>query len=307
MRSKSSFQRSLPLFAALLAISSQAQATDAPPSPPPPAQLAIDKGVVETETGTDLTSKKQLKTENGLHLLANGQDVPPFCLDKMLMGEAQLPKVAIATCNTDPEKKIIKTYREDGWTKTDYRISGEEGEYPAMTAMYRVIGDVADGTALEIYSATGGSGRFTSVVVVQVDGPDLKLIHSFGGGDRCNGGVADAEIKKGMLNYGLYITPGDFTTVAYGDDQGIVAYEDLEASAASCFAIARYQNAALTEVELLPDAIKNSESTDWSTSFTMQKCFNQRISDTIKSGKTILSPEAFKDFVGSFLNTCKKA
>ena len=154
--------------------------------------------------------------------------------------------------------------------------------------------------------ATGGSGRFTSVVVVQVDGPDLKLIHSFGGGDRCNGGVADAEIKDNALIYGFYITPADFTTLALGDDQGLIPYEDLEASASSCFGIARYDAGNLVEVELLPEAPKAADP-EWTSRYALQRCFNEFMLKKTADGKVILRGESFKAYVTDFMNSCKKA
>lgn len=303
--------RSVSLLAVLLALYSGAAGTagaqtPTPPPAPSPAQLAIDRDVAPTETGTDLTSKKDIAADSNLRLLWKGRDVPPLCLDKMLMGETQLPQVPLASCEADPEKKILKTWRDKDWTKTDYAIAGEE-DLPPMTAMYRVLGNTGDGVALEIYSATGGSGRFTAVVVVQIAGDQLRLIHSFGGGDRCNGGVADARVKNSMVTYGLYLTPGDFARTAFDDDRGIVPYEDVEASAASCFAIARYRNATLMEVELLPDAVKNSDSADWTTPLALQKCFNKRMSARTQGGKTILTPDEFRAFVTGFLKSCKKA
>jgi hypothetical protein len=238
-------------------------------------------------------------------LLWNNKDVPPLCLDRMLMGETQLKNVDVATCNEDPEKDIMRTYREDGWVKTDYRYKADGDDYPALTSMYRVIGRVKDGYALEISSLTGGSGRFTSVAVVRLDGPLLHLAHSYGGGDRCNRGVADAAVKNGILSYGLYMTPGDFPSLAYGDDQGLVAYEDLESSALSCFAVARYTDDRLDEIELLPKAFQQDQE-DWTSNYTSQPCMNNYLRKAIKTGKIRYSLEEFKALMNGFMQTCKK-
>lgn len=276
-----------------------------PPPAPGPAAQAEDQKVHETLTGTDIAGPEKKPAEL-IRILWQEKDLPPLCLDQMLMGETVQPKVAIPSCNDDPEKKVLRTYTDDGWVKTDYRYKTDSADEPALTSMYRVLGKVTDGYALEIYSATGGSGRFTSVVVVKADGPTLELIHNYGAGDRCNGGVADAEVKNGSAYYGFYLTPGDFASVAFGDDQGLVAYEDLEASAASCFAVQRYKDGKMEFIELQPDAFKEDQE-GWTSNYALQTCMNGYLRKIVSAGKTKFTLPEFKDLMNGFLKSCQKA
>lgn len=288
----------LVLFAVLLGLSSPLAAQTPPPAPTP-AQQKADTKVVETVTGAETAEK-----DTGLKLEWAGKDVSPVCMDKLVMGETQLSNIAIAACLEDKNLKITKTYRKDGWLMTDYRYRDFFEDDPDITTMYRVIGEVKAGTVLEVGNYTGGSGRFTSIVIVKLDGGYLHLIKSLGGGDRCNGGVADTGIENGILSYGFYITPGDFSMTAYGDDHGLVAYEDLEASAASCFAIARYKDEKLDSVEFLPDPVKSPDP-EWVGRYKYQKCFNERFSDQLKKNPVLSLPD-FKTWVGQFLDVCRK-
>lgn len=296
------------LFAVLLAITTHSAQAEEPAAPPKPLpiQVQTDKTVVETAIGTDLTSRKAIEEQAGLKLLWNGKDIPPLCFNKLVMGEAPLKAVDLGTCGQEADIKVTKTYLHDGQLISDYRYNGAEADEPDMSVMYHVIGDTAEGTAIEVSSYTGGSGRFTGINFVKIEGSTLKLVKSLGGGDRCNGGVADAEIKDDTLVYGFYITPADFTTLALGDDQGLVPYEDLEASASSCFGIARYEDRRLVEVELLPDAPKAADA-EWTGRYALQRCFNEFMVKKTAGGKTILKTEAFKAFVTDFMNSCKKA
>ena len=113
-------------------------------------------------------------------------------------------------------------------------------------------------------------------------------------------------MKDGILSYGLYMTPGDFPSIAYGDDQGLVAYEDLESSALSCFAVARYKDAKLDEIELLPDAFKQDQE-DWTSNYTRQPCMNDHLRKTVKGGKSHFSLDEFKALMDGFMQTCKKS
>lgn len=289
----------------LIIYTATAEDHTAPPPKPLPIQVETDKAVVETEVGTDLTSKKDIKEQEGLKLLWNGQDVPPLCFDKLMMGEVPLQSVDLTTCGQNAELIVTKTYHREGELISNYRYNGAEPDEPDLSIMYHVIGTTDEGTAINVSSYTGGSGRFTGLVFVSVDGNTLKLNKALGGGDRCNSGVADAEIRDGKLAYGFYLTPADFPTLATGNDQGLVAYEDLEASASSCFGIARYREGKLTEVELLPEAVKASDP-EWTARYGLQKCFNLKLKEQATK-KALLSPDELKVFVQEFLESCKKA
>ena len=275
-----------------------------PPAPPPAVQAA-EKAAPPQVITTDLADDTG-KTSEMTPLLWKEKDVPPFCFDQMMMfSETVQTRVSIPDCESDPEKAILRTYHEDGWVRTDYRYK-DDSDYPALTSMYRVIGKTRDGYAVEMSSATGGSGRFSGIIVVKVAGPVLELLHNYGAGDRCNSGVASAEVKGGDVFYGFYLTPGDFATVAYGNDQGLVAYEDLEASAMSCFAVQHYKNGTMERIELNPEAFKEDQE-GWTTNYALQSCMNLYLRKSVASGKTSFTLKEFKAFMDGFRQNCQKA
>lgn len=222
-----------------------------------------------------------------------GNVLSPYCFDELNPLEnppEPILKTAITMC-----QKNGANIDSNGWVNMDY----PEGGYTS----YKVISHDKNGYLVETEVSGGGSGRFSNVMKVNVDGDELKLVKRYSGGDRCNGGVHSSEFQDGKVYISYNITPADFYWVAYEKKGEEAGNQGLEGSAQSCFAFARYEEGeGLISVELNPNAI---EDDSWGESrFPAQKCFNNLFANQIKK-TTHLSKEEFKEFVGNVMSACK--
>lgn len=241
---------------------------------------------------------KTLKTDLGL-------EVPPLCFEQLFGVDGPKGPVDVTTCEQASGYKNIQTGLDDGRYRTLYEFPSEP-DMPAEKGFssYELLGDVKGGTAVETYNETGGTGRFSSLILVKLTGNTLSLVDQLAGGDRCNSGLTEAKVENGKLVYSLSLTPGDFPMLAWGSDKGLKAYEDLEASAMSCFATATFEDGTLAKISLNPDAGK--QGGDWSKQYTKQECFNKEFSAAIADGKIDMTPQEFKTFMDKFLTACSK-
>ena len=78
-------------------------------------------------------------------------------------------------------------------------------------------------------------------------------------------------------------------------------YEDLEASAASCFGVARFEDEKFVGVSLLP---LPPEETTAAPAYKYQQCFNQLYRGLLEKGKKELSVKELKEFTAEFNEVC---
>ncbi len=222
-----------------------------------------------------LTACKPDKVATPL-LLGDGKAVDPICFVPYLMGEntqktIQLgPDCAPGYTSDNTDYAPIDGYNGTGfYVKDDPDTRG--GMRPAFIS-YRVVGDVADGTVIDIMGSGGGTGIVSAIVTAKREGDTLTVLKSHAGGDRCNGGITDASVKNGKLHYGLNITPYDLLTV--GTDQepkGIKAYDDLDACAACCMGEALYEDDQFVGVRLPDEFVVPERPAEQ----TVQICFDK--------------------------------
>lgn len=286
---------------------------DAPPSqeiaasqamPVPAKPLFKDKA--PEEVSTIVAEPPQANGVNGApQILKNelGLSVSPLCFERFFNVDQPVKSLDITTCESLSGYQNIKTGLEDGRYQTTYNFPAEP-DMPSETGIssYEMLGETPEGIAVQTYSETGGTGRFSTILLVQSEGNILTLNRQVTGGDRCNNGITEASVEDSVLTYSVNITPADFPVLAWGQDKGLAAYEDLEASAMSCFATATYKDGALHSIQLDPEAVQNPG--DWSDQYTYQKCFNTEFKKAIDAGQAKMTPENFKSFMDSFSSAC---
>ena len=253
--------------------------------------------VAETPQANGINgAPKTMKTALGLV-------ISPLCFEQLFGVDGPKGPIDVTTCEKASGYKNIKTGTEEGRYRSIYEFPSEPDE-PAEKGFssYELLGDIPAGTAIQTYNESGGTGRFSSLILVKLTGNTLKLVDQITSGDRCNGGLSEAKVENGKLTYSTNVTPGDFPILAWGNDKGLKAYEALEASAMSCFGTATYTDGKFTGVSLNVDAAK--EENDWDSQYTHQKCFNEKFRAAIKSGHVNMTATELKDFMDNFLNSC---
>ncbi len=129
----------------------------------------------------------------------------PLCLYAALspFGEGEIPPIDMQAC-AKGNAHIPVEQQADGWVSA----SGADLGTGTWTA-YRIIAELDGGSRAAIMQFnTGGTGVFSSLVTFR-DGKTLTLEPLIGGGDRCNGGIADARYDKPDWIVRFSTTPAD--------------------------------------------------------------------------------------------------
>ncbi len=231
-------------------------------------------------------------------LLWQMADVPPPCLDALYpMGEPTPPSVDIPSCSKDDKGQAWRSETERFGLTTHY---GDDAGFIS----YRVVGIIPEGTVVETLMSGGGSGFFSGVAIVKLDGNKLISVRTFDGGDRCNGGIHASRIEGGKVVVENNITPGDFTAIAYGDSHGIEPYRDVTASAASCVGQTVSVDGNITQVILDPEPLQDDISDDDAKRYPLQRCFNKHFNAQVTKSIALTLPE-FQIFMDRLLADCR--
>lgn len=237
----------------------------------------------------------QLPTE----LLENGLPIDPLCFESVSADEW----VEIANCGQDKVVKLPPA-PDDTWAqgKTGYSYRYKDDKSDAVSySYYQYLGQLKGSPVIVSYSSGGGTGQFSSLVSIERSASKVRVLQGFGAGDRCNGGIVDARLDGSTLYYGQNMTPIDFLQMAEDNPNDLQPYEDLEASAASCFGVARFENDKFVGVTLLDIPARGH---GMEVTYKHQNCFNQLFTALLAQGKKDLSVEELKQFTGDFNRVC---
>ena len=180
-------------------------------------------------------------------------------------------------------------------------------------AQYKVIANPAQDEFLIRYLWNGGgSGFFSGIQLLGLRGSTLKLVKDFSiGGDRCNGGVLTENSPSGDLRILQNQTPIDFLEASQtGRSLNLESYEDLEASATSCYAqLVFTPTPTKTGLKLELLGMKTLEigdkNTDIQTRHSLQGCFDVQFNKLRKTKKNeLLQKKDLEDFARGFKKAC---
>lgn len=231
-------------------------------------------------------------------LMNNGQPIDPLCFESVSADEW-------LDINECAKGDIVKVPGQLGlWAddKIGYTYRYKEDSSDATSySYYQYVGQYNGSPVILSFSSGGGTGQFSSLMSIERNASKIRVLQGYAAGDRCNGGVVDAKIGTfGTLQYGQNMTPIDFLQLAE-ENTDLQPYEDLEASAASCFGIARFENEKFTGVSL--SAIPRAEQQAGIT-YKYQDCFNKLFITYLANGKKELSVSELKEFTGEFNKVC---
>ncbi|MDX2073855.1 MAG: hypothetical protein SFX19_05760 [Alphaproteobacteria bacterium] len=230
-------------------------------------------------------------------MIYDGKPIDALCFEAVSADEW----VDISTC---AKRTIIPLPdKAEAWTadKIGYYYRYKEDASDAVSySYYQYVGQWNGAAVVVSYGSGGGTGQFTSLVSIERNARNIRVLQGFGAGDRCNGGIVDAKLSFGTLSYGQNMTPIDFLQIAGDNPHDLQPYDDLEASAASCFGVARFEDEKFVGVTLA-DA---PQPADPATSYKYQECFNRLFRAAREKGKKELSVSELKEFTGEFNAVC---
>ena len=221
--------------------------------------------------------------------------VHPFCLF-FPFDSARWEPMDLAKC-TDEK---VTPQAADGWLSADYPSDGAT-RLAGTFASYRVLAKKGERFLVASDISGGGSGKFTFLFWVQLDGKQLTLLKDEAGGDRCAGRLSDYSADGEAIRFAKSVTTSDIVDLADLNLDGKIK-DKLRDTPADCAAEIHYrydlasENMQLTSLEL------NAE--DKATGADPQGCFDRLVQQYAKSGRTTLTPEELKEFGRKFAATC---
>ena len=237
-------------------------------------------------------------------LLQDNKPVSPLCFESISADEWQdVTKCGQADIIAQPG---LPNDFFNGKIGYQYRFKEDTQAGSTMPySYYEYVGQWNSSPVVASYTSGGGSGNFTSLMSIEREGNKIRVLQGFGGGDRCNGGITDIRIENGALHYGQWVTPIDFLQLADDNPAELQPYEALEASAASCFGVANYEDGKFVGITLKSTNDETgNDRTGWSEQFTHQICFNKIYRSYLTQNKKDLSIQALKEFTGEFNRLC---
>ncbi|WP_133126842.1 hypothetical protein [Legionella nagasakiensis] len=206
------------------------------------------------------------------------------------------------------QNKLLTTKKFIGY---DYHWKVDGAAEMQGYSYYKPFGTVADSAIVETLNNSGGTGQFSSISLVTRTGNKIKVtsLHS---GDRCNGGIVNVIRKKSgaedYLQYSVNLTSYDLLSLAGDDSLPLKAYDDLEACAICCKAIAIFQrpiNADFSKEKLLyVDLSAYPQSEENTSNAKYQMCFNQFLQAYQRKNASRLDINALRQFVQQFNEQC---
>jgi hypothetical protein len=229
-----------------------------------------------------------------------GQPIHPLAVSAMVPLDWSVRGPLVVDLATQP--RIDESVEIDG-----VRVSFDDDE-PGYD-VYLVHDRVGARFLLSVTQNGGGSGVFSTVVVVELHDDQLAPSFEAPAGDRCNGGLADAPRFDGdAVLVPRWLTPYDLVAFSTRDVSHIAPYVDLENSAMSCigYALMRVEpgrDATLVSVTFAPGVTGqwHAGQPGWTESYPLQARFNRIYAQWVADGQTELDPAAIDRFVDELL------
>jgi hypothetical protein len=242
-------------------------------------------------------------------LLVDGQPIDALCFSPV--GGEPVETLSVKDCGKDLIAKERKD--ENALTHSVSYIYADdpEGDMGTSYVQYRYIGESAGASVVLVSWSGGGSGQFSTLLELTRDGDALKIVKILGGGDRCNGGIADAVInKKGEVEFKMSATPFDLVSVG-GDPerafmQTVKPFDDLDACAICCLGTVNYTNDAYAGVSISKDYLDSlyKDRTGESALSEKQACFAERMKSNTDGVQYEFAPDDWEAIVREVEHVC---
>jgi hypothetical protein len=263
-------------------------------------------------------------------LTINGAAIHPKCMELFTdmphtkrilrniegMGELFTPRKLDSFINLTKCADFSKpfTTKKDGTLNYVDKTSKSSMRKP-MTEYRPLLEFGGDKVLIEYMWNGGGSGYFSGLQIIKKHKNKLELIGTLPiSGDRCNGGFRVDKKLKSSVTILRNLTPIAIVELTkLGKSLKLEAYEDLEASANSCFASERLTLLSTKNgIEQRSDGIKVKElgiseltKTKWNQNYNYQLCFSQvldKFADTFP--KRFIPLIKLDGLIQTFKKTC---
>ncbi len=139
-----------------------------------------------------------------------GKPIHPFCIEFPLERSSRSQPINLDDCG-DPSASPRQD--KNGWLTADHRDAGQT--LRGMYASYKVLARKGNQFLIATSVCGGGSGIFDSLMWVQLQENQIRIISEEPGGDRCSGGIADDyQIDGATIRFSRFVTPVDIIELA---------------------------------------------------------------------------------------------
>lgn len=226
--------------------------------------------------------------------------ISPDCLTALLdLYDIENPAVELSKCSSQESAHRVQVV--EGVVTTEDKSLQDTLPY----ANYSVIGEDGNRYLIGVGQWTGGSGFFSNIMWVQLDGGKLTQLKVVASGDRCNGGAYNA----GPWQYTVNMTSADLVNFAHDKSVKIQPYTDLDASAAGCVAKAYYMfhpDTGTTRLMYVRLDDKAALTGEWEKQFVTQHCFDKLMRSYVDSSHVELGMDELKLFAAQYRKQCLK-
>ncbi|HVZ81299.1 MAG TPA: hypothetical protein VHE12_10975 [bacterium] len=236
-------------------------------------------------------------------LLASGQDfsydgkpIHPSCLGELVEDEGK-ESVDLSKCKVDWKGVETRPQGMIEFEDMDPKDGEDGGRHPFSA--YRFVGKFGDNYIVLYQWGGGGTGIFSGLAGVRIEGRTLLKVFNVLGGDRCNGGLLSAKAENGRILAEVNVTPYDLMSLRLGPEK----LEGLQSCSICCAAVATFEVDPGTGTSRLVGVDLGSDLEDVQTDpaeVGIQDCFNRLYNTYIRSKRSKLDPRAFDGFVKEF-------
>lgn len=189
---------------------------------------------------------------------------------------------------------------------TGYVIDFGEDMYMMRDAFfeYSVLAQEGETFIVETYECGGGTGIFSNIRVLTVKGKTIELMDSFGGGDRCNGGLNLTSYDRGVVSYSSNITPDDLLQIGVGENAA--DYDiSLDWCAMCCIGTANYEyDLSAQSLELVSISLETEFYGYFEDDSDGTECFLGSLNDRFDENSYDIPLAEFKKAVEQVLASC---
>ena len=151
---------------------------------------------------------------------------PPKCFQKFIL-ETPLP----LNLKTDPCLQYREDYNDYALKQgfTGYELASDEPVMRPVSIYYKFIAPLADHSNDFVFLlqwSGGGTGFFSSLVILNHQNNILKLKQTLASGDRCFGSIDKAWVKDNQIFYQQKVTPYQFMAERFPKLPKLNALED---------------------------------------------------------------------------------
>jgi len=248
-------------------------------------------------------------------LMIEGEEVDPLCFlsrddeesgfpvtsclpDDIELTPAALPETITGNYHATAYEQVLEGGPDD---EEAFRFPGFIG--------YRYLGDFDEHKAILLIENTGGSGVFTTLMLLDYDEVAGQLMprRYIAGGDRCTGGIVNAAIENGKLIYEQSVTPYDMIGLTGDPERALLqsdAAQQLPFCAVCCYGRALYENETFTGLRFDDGLSTQPAEKSYRDDQDAAACFDRLVALNIKGGHSAFDAEGFSYFIREVEHVC---